>query len=466
MSTFNAKAKAEYGGLLPPFDFTQRVEPFRGLQDKVEMVFELGAVSGSQIPLFVHYLGLPPKTERDGSREGFGQVFNRQQGRGSRCKNMPVRKVAVTLDGERLPPPVFRGALQFWPSSACVQILKAKLSLNPTTYLRRRGFPHLSQLLVGNYIRRFRRDLPVQPANFRDREFPFAPRDNWLPNTRGWRLATTEPAWERLLRSYVAGVHRAVESDIERTAGLTDVTISPPDRNRFVVRRVETYWEFFSHDPLADIGRLAPLLKETFAAHSKDYPVDDDSRELKFTPTFAYSTRGGEWLKIYAKTNRRIRVEVTHFLSGEDRFQKISRYSFNEIDGVLDLFRTLAEHAAEQVNKFFSILERKTDFRHHKSLMQLLSDIALACNGNAEKAQMILNLLVFHTGIDRGRGTTIPAHLKGELQRLVQNGVLDSAKRFSISGPYSTSLEFLRELESKCVLNGRIRRRRSPFVPE
>src|SRR5690606_28503415 len=77
---------------------------------------------------------------------------------------------------------------------------------------------------------------------------------------------------------------------------------------------VETYWEFLADNPVSLVHDLAPYLNLLGAEYSdRRYPAGyRETRRDRNSPSVKVLLRPGVFLRLYAKTNRRVRFEITH----------------------------------------------------------------------------------------------------------------------------------------------------------
>jgi hypothetical protein len=262
------------------------------------------------------------------------------------------------------------------------------------------------------------------------------------------------------LRNCVTELLRAVIRDLERAADVAQVDIA--HQWRFNVCSIETYWEFLSSDPVGTVLALQPLL-ETFASRSviaRDYrcrlETIENSRSLRL------ETRLGEAVKIYAKTNRRIRFEVMHRLRGGRCFRINGGHTFDSEEQVIQLIEDLAAESRDKINELLD------HFRMHRSVpaiqhsvLTFIANVQNAC-GDPDKALDVLRLLVNNRSLVVGNGIALGPTLRRELRSMVRAGILKvSNRRYSVMPLYSQALERMHQTGVGFLLESTIRRRRS-----
>ena len=145
-------------------------------------------------------------------------------------------------------------------------------------------------------------------------------QDNYLPDTAEFQFAHDGRLWKRHMRTYLDGVVRMIAEDAIRArlyAGVRLDRIPSNEQKPFNLKEVETYFEFRSTTPLQTVKDIAPLV----CSFNELRTSVDQYRPLLSTTwerdsfVITKRIRTGVKLKIYAKTNHRIRVEVVHDLT-------------------------------------------------------------------------------------------------------------------------------------------------------
>ena len=430
----------------------------------MEVMVHVGSISDDpgDIQNFLHYLGSPPSDPRF-DPAAFGRIFTRQRNGRPPFLDQLIRQ-RVT-GNQPLPPPLFSGLLEIRnprpPSSTWT--LNALLSLNPTRFVRHQQFPRpISRLLLERP--RFEHVLyEAEPSLNVDGEFALIDSDNWVPDNRHWSLFALPRFWQRHLQAYLTGAVAEVRDDLRRATEHANVRIERSAESPFSVLSVETYWEFYSDDPIGTVLALHPML-ESFAASSVDardftlsVEIDghENSRRLRLT------TRVGETLKIYAKTNRRVRFEITHLLSGRRPFRlDTGGHTFATIEGVLPLVGRLASISAERVNevlRHFRLQSSAPDGQH--TVLKLIGDVQSAVQ-DPEKAFALLQILTSNDSLVVGPGIPLGGIFRAELARLVRQGILRSSnRRYSVTPPYRQALTNMQQTGVGFLLGCRNRRK-------
>ncbi len=297
------------------------------------------------------------------------------------------------------------------------------------------------------------------PASLPDRgdERPLADVDNVILSQRALSYARPE-AWHRHLLRYFDAVPAELDAEL-RDAAL-DANIQIQRSNRFQLRTVETYWEFYSEDAPAIVRDIAPFITAMGKNWSERPFVN--TRASVTVEQNQFSVRsdlsGQRTIKVYAKTPTRIRFEVEH---GDTFFRHLpGRPShIQRMPGQwLPLLDQLATLAADAVNEALQrIGERVSANRRHRTPYELLAYL-IEVLGDADKARAFASLLVSNGRVTVGKGL-VP---RDQALTLVRRGVLESVRSargvYALAPDYASALAHLKAFRAPNA--PRVRRRR------
>lgn len=295
--------------------------------------------------------------------------------------------------------------------------------------------------------RLFGHELPTTVAG----EAAYDGKDNWIPRLR--RLfAFTNSARSRLhLRRYFSAIQDEFQAELNRLNNLTGLPLVEIERREnATLLTVETYWEFASNDPIRDVLNLRKqFLSLTAGLRTiRFHPKVDETVERNCVTLIA-DVGPGKQLRIYAKTNARVRVEVVHTL-GRNKHQLAGGYTTESWDQLPQMIETLGEHAALTVN---------WAFEHFRNQMHVLpstitaDDLLLQIGVHSRDpstAKMIKDALVHFDGIAAAGNSDRVARA---LQRLSKADLLEyrpdagQGGNYVIAAPYRAALEELRQRE-------------------
>ncbi len=190
--------------------------------------------------------------------------------------------------------------------------------------------------------------IEPEPSWYED-EIPLMPATNVIigPNKK-YAYALKSPRTTQL-RRYISLVQDILQNVVANA--FRDGSARAEEFPFFTLRAIEFYWEFDQPSAIDYVISLRPRLEAQADDIIEDlYPVDIPSFRLKGqSPSFKMKLTKYISLKIYAKTNRRVRFEV------EFRDSAINTHSGNRtsetIEGIVTLIPKLATEAAKRLNK-------------------------------------------------------------------------------------------------------------------
>ena len=475
---------------LPTFALDALVLPETGKQDKIELrIGKWTAYASNQEDVHGIYSRLgppPPIYDQHGRRtrlrqnhgNAYGWIFNSIDTREWFWKRtVNIRKLPLDIEGEQaespsvLPPPLFKGSCEWRtaPGEGEQIFLTGTLDLilNPTRFVRH-------QSVLNNTPSGFQKRNETRLPPFQ--EWPLKPGDdNWFPLWGRLYSRLGPEQWRNHLHRYLRGVEDAFQVELERVCAAFTIPHERTERS-YSVKSVESYWEWLSPDPLKIVEDLIPHAR-TFSSRFRGervYNVDADNGESGDVRILRIEHAPGEWLKIYAKTNRRIRFEVIHTLTGANRFQfpreldaqgtvrRLSGHTFNSQAGVHRLFDRLRTRAATVVNAFLQHVAHQAQIvPSHISAYNALLNVVRAMPNDFPSAVTLTSLLIHSGGITPG-GDDAKIQAIDALRAL---GVIEPSlnrKRYVPTAAYRHAFQMLRAHANFPILTARVRRRNPP----
>ncbi len=303
---------------------------------------------------------------------------------------------------------------------------------------------------------------------FHDDEQALDGEDNWLPNSPEWLKFGEKDHFPHYLKL----ITKELEKDLSRACLYADAgELSTATSFRCPVPTctiscVETLWEFPSEDPISEaleIGaKLMHLTQGKTSTKAYPYEVKETGR-IQNAPSFTIPLAQGVKLRLYAKTNKRIRFEIVQSglrkelkklreeaLELSDPWQEAeaggnwrhpARCSPNELPMVL---KALRHRAAIHMNKVMEELRKgRTRPVAASSIVNLLAHVAFAVRAGLksrstqlQEMKTLLYMLCYQRGF---RGTRKEGPLANALEALEAAGVLkyDRSRLFySLTAPY------------------------------
>lgn len=462
-----------------PFSLETVFRPEDAGEDKIDL--ELGGWE-------VHGLGLhpenahafkrsassPPKGSEDmawpnGSNSAlYGWFFRRPEMKGKDRDKLLIRKQSLKhpKDHRRHEAPLCGGYCLFYRdkkphpvTKKTVHRAKLVLALNWQRFIRHQ--PEDKNLPLRSLPRLQRRR---EDRTFHGEEFAMDGEDNWLPETQSWRNF----AASQRIADYIKKIVSRMELDFARACKVENaaqdafVTFKR-STERCSLSAVETFWEFPSDNPIADVLQIGAKMMHLKCAGASakiaSFPFKEANRVLN-SPCFVIPIAQGVKLKLYAKTNRRIRFEIVQYglrqqtprllqeavdLTDPWKTTDAEFHSFlstqndflwYKLPGVINGLRRRAAIHMEQVMS--ELNKGRNSPVKACSVVQLLAEIAVAVpagfKSKAARLAEIQNLL-FMLCYQRGfRGNRKQGPLSATLEALNAAGVLefDRSRQFYV----------------------------------
>ncbi len=454
-----------------PFRFTAEVTAATAKQDHLHVTFGDWKITGTteEIDALRERMAAPPMHARNGDphtvMEIWGALFKRPQQHEDSRPPLGVRKETLCIGCQMIPPPLFSGNWTFKnyvqnPNARKSTTTRLKLHLNPTRFLRYQPLvlrPDPAAEITWPEPLLFAETGPTEV----DGEIVLNNDDNWFPQTREWERFSSPLRWRRYLRAYLDAIPLLLEAELDRTRQHPPhITWSRPKEN-LVLHSSETYWEFFSENPTALVASIKPLLDSFTARHREatSYRQDCDPSIDHNALSLYAEINPGRAIRIYAKTNRRVRIEVLHRFGGEGGYRIDGGHTADEWRVLPEMLEQLAQDSAELINRMFV---------HFRSLNDVASvqiapyDFLMEITHHARDlsiAQAIAAELIHNGNLAAGGAGS---KMQKALHRLSDAGILKHNQKtgiYVVSATRSDTLKTLREKVSFTLLTTRIRRR-------
>lgn len=336
--------------------------------------------------------------------------------------------------------------------------LTARLTLNPTKWISQQSV-RLTQSPDEEWL--------ATPSIMFARAEPFSLHE--IPLVRSANvfiglprdLHLMKPAmWGTQIQRYVRDTVGLLNQSLSTAAELSGVQLTQ-DAHDFRLKELEIYWEFWSERPLEEMIRIERGMRQAAASSTTSWwPLDPASRTRLASggaievgvndnsPRVSMRLAEGIVLRVYAKTNKRLRFEVAYKpSSARTDFYTTQFNSPSSLADALVTARTPAAHRLQQVLGAIRMLANVVS--EQKAPHELISDIYAAVP-NVEHAQTLVSTL-----ISCGRVAAYPkGSMRDHLVRLRQCGIMRSFSRagndfvWTVTPRYRYALAILRGVES------------------
>lgn len=277
----------------------------------------------------------------------------RKSGRG------PDRNVVHPLVSGQVAVQILSGAA-FSPETVTRCAFHIDGTWNLTRFLQAHEFHRLSKTRGPHEVRFFPLVIAPQSDWWRD-ELPLVPDDNVIiGKNRRFSFALSQPL-EQHLRNYVGGtlgifVQHLVDCDVLPVASSPNSTGSIYEPTEYSLGDIEFYWEFDHETPIAFVDTLThylPRVAKRMRVTRKQLGRIETEVSLQSQSATIFLSRNRQ-VKVYAKTNRRIRFEVT-FPDGY-RSTTYRRSTYGTLEEFIAAVSHLKAEAADTLNDVFSNL--------------------------------------------------------------------------------------------------------------
>jgi hypothetical protein len=216
----------------------------------------------------------------------------------------------------------------------------------------------------------------------------------------------------------------------------------------YSVQSIEIYWEFSSDAPTLHLKSLEfPFKAISHELKTKDYKNNGvgnfELGQDGLTPTYKHYRSKSESIKIYAKTNKRIRFEYEYKFNKTSYAKKKYGATPKSIEELISLIEKLANNSANEINTLIEKLKKyitKEDV-HKISAINFIRNI-YKYSENVTYAEMILIGIAGNGGISSG---THLKYLVPSLNDLVKRGILckqeGGKSRYIPSAAYKEAFE-------------------------
>lgn len=474
---------------LPPFDPAKEVLPNDGHEDKIKLTFgnwyvRLPAKNHDEA---LHKIGLLRQALMGGK---LFSVVNHADLR----QPIPIRSSKGKFvtefheDEDVRQEPLFGGMLEtrlLYPGKNSPQVVKASgsrmvqfsfvpLFLNPMRFVRHQALPSPESPQKWGKAKWSKATLGPKSNG----EFSLTGEDNWIPAGPEWTDFVGGASWQRHLRRYLKKVRDVFTDELctardsvneEHDLGFGDVI----EYQTYAVQEVETAWEFVDDDPLE---RVRSLSRRIFDLGQRETTTSVHEGVLNLMAREGYETRqfnsfglkitlrNGFDLRVYAKTNRRVRFEIIQdttrkrkaLLNAAKVWHEAMKENKNhsQISHLLKMARVAA---ATMLNSIvLPSLNSVPDLRiRQRSVCTLLADFAAVC-GTSKNLRAVLSMLIsngaIHTGV---KGKPMSPELRLIRDRLKKAGLVELDPKslgFQVAPRYRWALNQMRGAEAEWIM--------------
>ncbi|MCA0939332.1 hypothetical protein LCM28_05535 [Salipiger pacificus] len=216
----------------------------------------------------------------------------------------------------------------------------------------------------------------------------------------------------------------------------------------YSIQEIEIYWEFECKNPILFVDELIPRVRRlgrtsyegSLSTQLRSRPSENITQQSN---SIKAKIAEGTWLKVYAKTTRRIRIEL------EIKSEMISKITGRRSEhGLADAARkipSLEDYATDKINTVLPDILSSTTPETNATAIDLLTQIASACE-KPHECEGIVGSLAAYGRISLYDGTllSVPTH------KLKKRGILKTAtprsRIYVVEPKFEKALAHLRKL--------------------
>jgi len=321
--------------------------------------------------------------------------------------------------------------------------IRFRTLLNLTRFIQAQNLKRITRLVRPAVAGRHVLEIEPNPSWYAD-EIPLAPVTNLIigPDRKyAYALKADRSAqFTRYTRLVSDMLSEIVDCAFDGSTARASVT------SQFTLHNIEIYWEF---DQTSAIDYVVGLRSQLFASSSQisedPYVVDLPSLEITGqSPSFKIKLTKFMTLKVYAKTNRRVRFEVSIRDDDINKFTKAKRSS-QTLEGITALLPKLTAEAARRVNILLQSIALAPVRQSDHTALQFLHVITREA-GHPYVAETIISALVAFGRVALFKNDL----LKDAVHRLRDAKVLTTnpagSSKYVVTEAYREPLERLRQL--------------------
>jgi len=392
-------------------------------QDKIELDIGEWFVQAidSEMTGFIHCLG---SQERDQAHSPYRAFQADNHLNSPTIKRLQILKPKYgrgLLDNA----PLFGGYLEVRKVAATEQqdsyVLKLKLRINPTRFCAYQPTP--SRVRHNNKIERrlaesfvlFAKQDRISHATERTLDY----KDNALLKPVS-KLNGSRDLWQQNLERYISSISAYLSNEINeyRSGGFTLRAFEP----YYSLKSIETYWDIKCDNPVVTIKSLESdfltLGNNTSTSYYNDAGALTEGSAIALRAEF----KTGQRLKLYAKTNKRIRVEIEHKYSQNPSLAEKRTYTATNIDDLLSMVNFASYESSRLANNFISSLSK---YSNHADILNgnALTFIQMIYRqlNDIELAEEVSSLLTVSGGVPTG---SAKGKYKKALEDLMSAGII------------------------------------------
>jgi hypothetical protein len=224
----------------------------------------------------------------------------------------------------------------------------------------------------------------------------------------------------------------------------------PLREEHYSLQEIEFYWEFDCDNPITTVIEFLPRLRSvgsTFFEGLKeiDPPTDISGGADRQSPSIKAKIAEGTWLKVYAKTTRRIRFEIE--LEAGIIGKKACGQTADSKASLSAKIGPLKQYATDKLNAIIPVLLAPPLPQSNLPALRLIHEIVRAC-GDPHLAETIIGSLVAFDRVTNYRNPPLKDAIQRLSSREVLKTVVPGSRNYVVQSEYEQALKALKRLTS------------------
>lgn len=274
-------------------------------------------------------------------------------------------------------------------------------------------------------------------------ETPLSPATNLIAGPdRKFGYATRYTAAEHLTR-YLRELDHLLENCVASSLG--EVEVATKREKYYSLREIEIYWDFDVPSPIDFVVSITPKLRTlSHKIFEGAVPMPPSEQSIAYqSPSIKVQLAKGTTLKVYAKTDRRVRFEVT--LDQAALSKHLGARTSKTRHSLVKKTEPIVRIAARELNAVLPIIMADSPAPSTLSTTELLFEI-VRCSENQYIAETIVSSLVCFDRVAPYANDPV----KASVHKLRDAGVLRPVKprsrNYCVTDPYRGPLERLKSM--------------------
>lgn len=412
--------------------------PNKAKQDKVDI--EIGTWTVRSIaPLISEFIACIGTRERDTHPKNFRAFYSHSDM--IQIGNYKEIEILSSNTHSSEPRPLFSGKLRIRREIDNNFKMSLRLSINPTRFCAYQARPRTIDTV--QLLNTPPRLFAIQNKTRYQDEYSLGQTDNVLLDPTS-KLNGNSQLYATNLNRYLIGIIDYLANEIEYYSQITNGNFQSNYDEDFSLRYIEHYWEVSDPHSIYTVRDIRDAFIRVTNNNQVTEYTDGYTRTEGPAISLRCDLRTGEKLKIYAKTNKRIRIEISYKFNDNARLAGGS-YTYRSLNDLTSSIISSQENACDLVNQFIPILRRQMLYPEFmQSSASNLVRMLYRTVGDIPTAEEILGILLASGGIPRkGLSHEMRMHIKDLESAGIVEYVPRPMARYIIERRFTNALNLL-----------------------